>query len=61
MKNGVWLGWLIDPYDEKAYVYRQGKKAPEVIEGFKTKSLSGEDVLAGFNIELSEFRRKTKK
>lgn len=25
MANGVRLAWLIDPYEEKACVYRQGK------------------------------------
>lgn len=52
--NGVRLAWLIDPYQEKAHVYRiDGSK--EIIEGFD-KQLSGEDVLPGFVLELNEFR-----
>ena len=60
MKNGVRLGWLIDPYDEKVYVYRQGEKEPEIVKGFSNKSLSGEDVLPGFSLDLSEFKIKRK-
>ena len=60
IKNGVRLGWLIDPYAEKAYIYRQGQKEPEVVEGFSNKSLSGEDVMKGFKLELSDFKIKRK-
>ena len=60
MKNGVRLGWLIDPYDEKAYIYRQGEKEPEIVKGFDNKSLSGEGVLPGFKLDLSEFKIKRK-
>jgi Uma2 family endonuclease len=60
MKNGVRLGWLIDPYNEKAYVYRQGEKDPEIIAGFDKKSLDGEGVLPGFKLDLSEFKIKRK-
>lgn len=48
MANGVRLAWLIDPYEEKAYVYRQGKIV-EVISGFENISFSGEEVLPGFD------------
>lgn len=54
--NGVRLAWLIDPYDEKIYIYRAGKKV-EVIEGFSGKYLSGEDVLPGFELPLEEMKR----
>ncbi|MCC6411882.1 MAG: Uma2 family endonuclease [Saprospiraceae bacterium] len=57
MANGVRLAWLIDPYEEKAYVYRQGK-AVEVVSGFESRILSGEDVLPGFELELREMMRK---
>jgi len=57
--NGVRLAWLIDPFKEKAYIYRiDGTK--ETIEGFE-KKLSGEDVLEGFELDLSEFKVFTKK
>ena len=60
MKNGVRLGWLIDPYAEKAYIYRDGEKDPEIVTGFSNKSLSGEGVLAGFKLNLSDFISKRK-
>lgn len=60
MKNGVRLGWLIDPYEEKAYIYRQGVKEPEIVTNFEKNALDGEDVLPGFNLKLSEFKAKRK-
>lgn len=57
MANGVRLAWLIDPYDEKAYIYRPGQAA-EVIAGFGDKNLSGEDVLPGFELPLREMKRR---
>lgn len=54
--NGVRLAWLIDPYDEKAYIYRPGREV-EVIEGFDGKMLSGEDLLPGFELALEEMKR----
>lgn len=54
--NGVRLAWLIDPYDEKAYIYCPGREV-EVIEGFDGKMLSGEDVLPGFELALEEMKR----
>lgn len=57
MANGVRLAWLIDPYEEKAYIYRQGREL-EIIEGFDGKKLSGEDVLPGFELPLEEMKRK---
>lgn len=58
MANGVRLAWLIDPYEEKAYIYRAGAPQPEVIEGFSGKSLSGEAVLVGFALPLEEMKRR---
>lgn len=57
MANGVRLAWLIDPYEEKAYVYRQNREV-EIIEGFDGKKLSGEDVLPGFELPLETMKRK---
>lgn len=54
MANGVRLAWLIDPYGEKAYIYRNNME-PETIIGFD-KVLSGETVMVGFILELSEFK-----
>ncbi len=53
MANGVRLAWLIDPGEEKAYIYRQGQEM-ETVEGFSGKNLSGEEVLPGFVLDLSE-------
>lgn len=53
--NGVRLAWLIDPYEEKAWIYRENGSA-EMLQGFDNQKLSGENVLPGFELELSEFK-----
>jgi Uma2 family endonuclease len=58
MANGVRLAWLIDPYEEKAYIYRQGEKEPTTVEGFSGKSLDGEAVLTGFVLPLEKMQRR---
>lgn len=55
MANGVRLAWLIDPYDEKVYIYRQGKEVEE-IKGFSGNILSGESVLPGFELPLDAMK-----
>ncbi len=52
MDNGCRLAWLIDPIEEKAYIYRPDKDT-ERIDTFDTV-LSGEDVLSDFELPLSE-------
>ncbi|MEM8525949.1 MAG: Uma2 family endonuclease [Bacteroidota bacterium] len=53
--NGVRLAWLIDPYKERAYIYREDESVEvEVVKNFKG-TLSGEDVLPNFELKLSEF------
>ncbi len=52
--QGARLAWLIDPYKEKAYVYR-ADGSQETIDDFEGV-LSGEAVLSGFELVLSEFR-----
>ena len=54
IKNGVQLGWLIDPDKEKAWIYRSNGEV-ESIADFK-RSLSGENVLKGFTLKLRELR-----
>ncbi len=54
IKNGVRLGWLIDPIDKKAYIYRQNGSV-ETIQGFN-HVLSGEDVCVGFKLDLSTIK-----
>ncbi len=51
IENGVKLGWLIDPKTRTSYIYR-ANGSMETIEGFD-KKLSGEDVLKGFELDLS--------
>ncbi len=55
IENGVRLAWLIDPKNEKAWVYR-ADGTMETIEDFE-QSLSGEDVLPGFQFHLWELRK----
>ena len=49
MDNGVRLGWLIDPFQERVHVYRPGAEV-EVLEGPET--LSGDPELPGFSLDL---------
>lgn len=58
MKNGVRLGWLIDPFEEKAYIYRNAG-APEMLAGFGGRLLSGEAILPGFELPLEELKLKS--
>ena len=51
IENGVRLGWLIDPYKKRVHVYR-GDKTVGVLENPNT--VSGEDVLRGFELNLTE-------
>ena len=51
MENGARLGWLIDPFQRRVHVYRPGQAA-EVLEDPAT--VAGEDVLPGFDLNLSE-------
>lgn len=54
MANGVRLGWLVDPYDEKVYVYKNGVEE-RVVSGFDQK-IADPEVLPGFELDLSEFK-----
>lgn len=49
--NGVRLGWLINPQDLQVEIYRLGQAEVEVLVSPMT--LSGEDILPGFNLDLS--------
>lgn len=51
IENGAQLGWLIDSGKSKVYIYRKNKTV-EVLENPQT--LSGEDVLKNFELDLSE-------
>ena len=51
LDNGVRLGWLIEPSAKTVETYRLDKQV-EILNNPKT--LSGEDVLSGFVLDLSE-------
>ena len=51
LDNGVRLGWLIEPSAKIVEIYRQDKQV-EILNNPQT--LSGEDVLPGFVLDLSE-------
>lgn len=57
MKNGVRLAWLIDPYSEKVYIYRQDGGS-EIVKGFSGKKISGENILPGMELPLDELKLK---
>ncbi|MBU7586583.1 MAG: Uma2 family endonuclease [Nostoc sp. TH1S01] len=49
--NGVLLGWLIDPQNQRVEIYRQGQEV-KVLQS--PSNLSGEDILPGFILDLSQ-------
>lgn len=56
IKNGCRLAWLICPEDELVKIYQNDKPMIE-IQGFD-KTVSNEDVLSGFVLDLSLIRKK---
>ncbi len=51
LDNGVRLGWLIEPSAKTVEIYRVGQQV-EILNNPQT--LSGEDILPGFVLDLSE-------
>ncbi|MDB9540321.1 Uma2 family endonuclease [Anabaenopsis sp. FSS-46] len=51
IENGAGLGWLIDRKNQRVEIYRRGRNV-EVLD--HPVSLSGEDVLPGFVLDLTE-------
>ena len=51
LDNGVKLGWLIEPSAKTVEIYRYGQPV-EILNNPQT--LSGEDVLPGFTLDLTE-------
>ena len=49
LDNGTKLGWLINPKTKQVEIYRQGKEV-EILDN--PTSLSGEDVLPDFVLDL---------
>lgn len=56
IKNGCQLGWLIDPIEKKSYIYKPDLPIKEV-NGFDN-TLSGENLLSGFELDLSRLTIK---
>ncbi len=54
--NGVRLAWLIDPVDQGAFIFKPDTK-PAEIQGFDHR-LSGEEVLPGFEFDLSILKKQ---
>ncbi len=51
LQNGVRLGWVIDPFTQQTTIYRPDSE-PEVKPFSET--LTGEDVLSGFDLKVSD-------
>ncbi len=51
LDNGARLGWLIDPIDKRAYLYRPGQPV-EILDNPYT--LNGDPVLPGFRLNVQE-------
>ena len=49
MDGGSRLGWYIDPYERRVHVFRAGQEV-EILD--EPETLSGEDVLPGFVLEV---------
>ncbi|HEX8118310.1 MAG TPA: Uma2 family endonuclease, partial [Pyrinomonadaceae bacterium] len=47
--NGAQLGWLLDPFERKVYVYRPGAEV-EILED--PEAVSGEPLLRGFTLHV---------
>ena len=50
LKNGMQLGWLINPKNRQVEIYRAGKDV-EILDSPET--LSGEDVLPGYILDMT--------
>lgn len=55
MQNGCRLGWLIQPAEKNVWVYREGQKEAEHLQGL-SQQLSGEQVLPDFILDLSSLK-----
>jgi len=51
IENGAQLGWLLDPFERRVYIYRPGQLV-EVLDNPTT--LNGDPVLPGFVLAVSE-------
>jgi Uma2 family endonuclease len=53
IENGATLGWLIDPYKKKVYVYQPGREAVAV----SGNAVQGQGPVEGFTLDLEELWR----
>ncbi len=53
IENGVSLGWLVDPYEKKVYVYEAGAETRAVT----SKAVLGTGPVEGFTLDLEELWR----
>ena len=51
LEYGARLGWLIDRYEGRVWIYRAGQPEPETLE--RPQQLGGEDVLEGLIVDLA--------
>ena len=51
IENGVRLGWLIDPSEQKVHIYRANGET-EILDN--PEKVSGEDILEGFELNVRE-------
>ena len=51
VENGVRLGWLIDPVEQKVHIYRANGET-EILDN--PEKVSGEDILEGFELNVRE-------
>ena len=51
LDNGAQLAWLIDPEQKRVYVYRPGEPVQELE---RPEKISGDPLLSGFDLDLSE-------
>jgi Uma2 family endonuclease len=49
IENGAQLGWLIDAFEKRIYIYRQGEEVRHID---KPEMISGDPVLPGFVLNL---------
>jgi len=54
LANGTQLAWLIDPQEEKVYIYRP-QQSVEIVTGFDN-TISGGEVLKGLSFDLKVLR-----
>ena len=51
MENGARLGWLIDPFERRVYVYQSGH---ELVVLENPETVSGDPLLPGFKLNVTE-------